>query len=79
MDSSSVLLIDERVLPDQKELGEKGVQSTSEMSLVMISMFNSFERTETQWRKLLSEAGCKVKEIRKYTGVHDCVIVAVKK
>lgn len=78
MDSSSVLLIDDKVLPDEKPLNGS-VEYTAGLSLAMLVMFNALERREGQWRKLLGDAGYEVRGIRKYTDFGDSIIIAVKK
>ncbi|KAI1844471.1 hypothetical protein JX266_009358 [Neoarthrinium moseri] len=52
MASDSVLLIDEMVLP------ESGVNSyTTAIDLTMMSAFAAMERTEAQWRNIITDAG----------------------
>jgi len=79
MAEDSVLLIDEKVIPDEKVLDKNDMKYTSEISLMMYALFKSLERKEGHWRRLLEDAGLEVKEIRKYTEIHDSVIVAVRK
>jgi hypothetical protein len=45
----------------------------------MLAMFKALERRESQWRKLLGDAGFEIREIKKFTDYGDSVIVAVKK
>lgn len=78
LDSSSVILIDDKVLPDEKPPGG-AVEYTAGLSIAMFAMFNAMERREGQWRKLLGDAGVEIREIRKFTDFGDSVIVAVKK
>ena len=56
----SVLLIDEIVLP---EVGASYVSTA--MDLTMMGAFASMERTEAEWRALISEAGLEL--VRTYT------------
>jgi hypothetical protein len=77
MTSSSVILIDDKVLPDEKAPGFSA-EYPSALSLAMLVMFKALERRESQWRKLLADAGFKIRSIRKYTDFGDSIIVAVK-
>lgn len=79
MNSSSVLIIDDKVLPDEKPAVDSGAEYTAGLSLAMLAMFNALERHEGQWRALLSEAGYEVKNIRKYTDFGDSIIIAAPK
>jgi hypothetical protein len=47
MNSSSVLLIGDKVLPDEKPLGGS-VEYTAGLSLAILVMFNAMERKESQ-------------------------------
>ncbi|OBT79128.1 hypothetical protein VF21_01729 [Pseudogymnoascus sp. 05NY08] len=72
---SSVILIDDKVLPDAKP-ATGSVEYTAGLSLAMKAMFNALERREGQWRSLLADAGLEIREIRRYTDFGDSVIVA---
>lgn len=78
MGSSSVLLIDDKVLADGKPAGG-AVEYTAGLSLAMLVMFKALERRESQWRKLLADAGLEIRAIKKFTDFGDSIIVAVKK
>ncbi|CAG9989471.1 unnamed protein product [Clonostachys byssicola] len=79
MGSNTVLVIDDKVLPD-RELLTDTVESEyqASLSLVMRALFNSQERREAHWRRLVEEAGLVVKEVRKYTDWDDAVVLCVK-
>lgn len=80
--SGSVLLIDEKVLPDEEQQSgheRSGREYLTALSLSMLSMFNALERREGEWRRLLAEAGYEMQEIRRFTDFGDSVIVCVKK
>ena len=79
MSADSVLLIDDKVIPDEKVLGEPSVLSATEFSLTMFAMFKAVERREAQWRKLLDDAGLKAESFKRYSEDYDCVIFASKK
>lgn len=80
MDSNTVLVIDDKVLPD-RELTTDSVDSEyqASLSLVMRTLFNSQERREAHWRRLVGEAGLVVRDIRKYTEFDDSIVLCVKK
>ncbi|KAI1395248.1 S-adenosyl-L-methionine-dependent methyltransferase [Hypoxylon fuscum] len=61
MASSSTLLIDEIVLPEQ---GSHWM--VTQHDLTMLAMFNSGERSEAQWRALLTRANLWVEGIHRY-------------
>ena len=62
MADESTLLLDEIVVPD------KPVDwFVTQTDLAMMVQFSSMERTEEHWRRLLSEAGLKVRDITTYT------------
>lgn len=77
MSSSSVILIDEKVLPDETPGGVS--EYAAGLSLAMPAVFNAVERRESQWRKLLADGGFEIKLIKRYTDFGDSVIVAVPK
>jgi hypothetical protein len=49
------------------------------LSITMYCLFKSLERKTKYWVKLINEAGLAIKEILKFTGFGDAVIVAGKK
>ncbi|KAF1950753.1 o-methyltransferas-like protein [Byssothecium circinans] len=74
MTDESTLLLDEIVVPDQDV-----DWFVTQTDLAMMVQFSSMERTEEQWRRLLSEAGLKVREIITYThSFRLSIIVATK-
>ena len=75
MDSNSVILIDDMVIPN------KGAHwRTTSLDITMMSGLAAMERSERQWYQLLDSAGLKVTNIYKYTeDLGDSVIVAVPK
>jgi hypothetical protein len=77
MDEKSVIVIDEKVLPDAKEGGVE--EYTAGLSLCMLAVFKALERKEGKWRKLLGEAGLEIRAIKKFTEHGDAVIIAGKK
>jgi hypothetical protein len=78
MSEDSVILIDEKVLPDNKT-DTAGGEYTSALNLAMLTMFNALERREAHWKRLLSDAGLQVRDIRRFTDFGDCLIIATKK
>lgn len=79
MGNHSLILIDDKVMPDEKPPAESpGVEYTAALSLAMKVMFDSMERRESHWRELLQRAGLVIQEIRKFTKFDDAVIVATK-
>lgn len=75
MGESSALLIDDKVLSDEE--GDRA-EYTAGLGVSMLCMFNALERRESQWRALFGEVGLRIKEIRRFTGFRDSVIVAIK-
>jgi len=73
MDSDSLILIDEMVLPT------KGVPwQATQIDMTMMSALAAQERTIEQWYALLDRAGLKVVEIQTYEpALQDSIIVAV--
>ena len=73
--TSSVVLIDDMILPDQ------GAHWYAiQLDLTMMSSLGAMERTEKQWVALLGEAGLVIREVWTYTVEwRDSVIVAVVK
>lgn len=78
--SDSVIVIDDKVLSDNKPpAGTPGIEYTAALNIAMKVMFDAQERRETHWRRLLDQAGLRIKDIRKYTRFDDAVIIAAKK
>lgn len=77
MNESSVIAIDEKVLPDTKE--DWAEEYTAGLSLWILAVFQALERKGRQWRKLLREAGLEIREIKRLTEDGDAVIMAGKK
>lgn len=75
MGASSVLLINEKVIPEEESLRS---EYTTALGVHMLAMFNALERRETQWESLLAEAGLKVRSIQRFSQFGDSIIVAVK-
>ena len=73
MDSESLILIDEMVLP------ETGVHwHAAQHDLTMMSCLAAMERTQKQWHELLGKAGLRIQKIAPYTEeTRESVIVAV--
>ena len=65
----SKLLINEVVLPDTGASWE-----ATSLDLVMLTLGNSKERTESDWRKMMNEAGLSVTTIA--MGHRECLIEA---
>ena len=84
MGENSVIVIDDKVLPDDKmtpgsiEKGA-GAEYGSAVSLAMMMIFKSQERRAAHWRKLIGEAELVVREIREFTHLGDSLIIAAKK
>ena len=74
MGPSSVVNIDEKVLPDA-QLSEY----LAGLSRAMRACYDAKERSERQWKDLLDRAGFAVKEIGSFTRYGDAVIIAVPK
>ena len=76
MDSESLLLIDEMVIPDAGGVPWQAAQ----MDLLLMSSFGSLERTREQWEELLEQAGLRTLEVFAYSqSQQESVIVAVPK
>jgi hypothetical protein len=70
MASDSVMLIDEQIPP---EMG--GHVDVLSMDLTMMTAFAGMERSEAQWRSILSEAGLKLVDSYVYNPVsHETVL-----
>jgi hypothetical protein len=70
MASDSVMLIDEQIPP---EMG--GHVDVLSMDLTMMTAFAGMERSEAQWRSILSEAGLKLVNTYVYNAVsHETVL-----
>lgn len=71
MGESSVILIDEMVLPDIKASWQ-----ATQLDLTMMAALGSLERTHEQWHKLVRSAGLRIVKIYPYNeSVHDSIIV----
>lgn len=71
MGASSVILIDEMVLPDVKASWQ-----ATQLDLTMMAALGSLERTHEQWQKLVQSAGLKIVKIYPYNeSVHDSIMV----
>ncbi|RKF72884.1 O-methyltransferase lepI [Golovinomyces cichoracearum] len=76
MREDSVLLIDEKVLPDMKIPKTTSLLNVTEMNILMVACFNAFDRRQDQWLGLLDKAGYEVAQIHPYSDLQDCIIVA---
>ncbi|EPQ63435.1 BgtA-20455 [Blumeria graminis f. sp. tritici] len=76
MGKESFLLIDDKVLPDMKLTVTTSMLNLLELNILMLACFNVFERRQSQWLRLLDEAGYEVAQIHPYSDLHDCIIVA---
>ncbi|KAK7755795.1 hypothetical protein SLS62_002080 [Diatrype stigma] len=75
MTSESVVLIDEMVFPE-RDVHWRATQ----LDMSMMTCLAATERSESEWRVLIDEAGFKIVKIWKYTqAIHDSVIVVVPK
>ena len=73
MGPDSLLLIDEMVVP---EVGAHW--QATQLDMLMMAALGSHERSETQWKELLLEAGLKIINVVQYTAsLHDCIIECV--
>ncbi|KAL8888357.1 MAG: hypothetical protein Q9215_004193 [Flavoplaca cf. flavocitrina] len=74
MDAESVLLLDDKVVPD---IGAS--MTASALDLSMMCLFASMERTEKQWRALVESMGMRVDGLWTYTeDVRDSVLLVRK-
>lgn len=74
MGSDSVLLIDDKVLPN------KGVHRHAAMlDIAMVAQTGSLERTLSQWQTILGDGGCKILDIVTYTSEYDSILIVVPK
>ncbi len=74
MEPHSKILIVENVIP---QIGCNSQMAA--LSIIVLSLFNSYERTEKEWYRLIGEAGLKIVEIHR--GANDtsqCVIEVTK-
>ncbi|CAJ2505076.1 Uu.00g124700.m01.CDS01 [Anthostomella pinea] len=79
MSAHSVIIIDEKVLPDrQSPATGPPNEYTAGLNLAMKAMFNAQERREAHWRQLLDRAGLVIRDIKKFTEFNDAVIIAAK-
>ena len=73
MDSESVILIDDMIIPPQDASWR-----ATQLDILMMASLAGVERTEKQWHALLEMAGLKVRQICTYTPeLRDSIIVAV--
>lgn len=74
MDEKSVLLIDDKVVPDV------GVHPyTVELDMVMMVMLGARERTLKQWKALILDSALELREVRKYAeNTGDSIIECVR-
>ena len=71
MGESSLVLIDEMVLPDFKTSWQ-----ATQLDLTMMIGLGSMERTQEQWHSLIRLAGMSISKIYPYNvSVHDSIIV----
>lgn len=75
MSKDSVILIDDKVLPDENPPGGAS-EYTAGLSIAMLVMFKSLERREAQWRTVLEDAGYEIRAIRRFTDFGDSIIMA---
>ena len=74
MDAESILLVDDKVVPD---IGAS--MTASALDLSMMCCFASMERTEKQWRGLVESVGMRVEGVWTYTeDVRDSVLLVRK-
>jgi hypothetical protein len=79
MGAHSVLVIDDKVLPDDRLAPyEPGAEASAGLSLGMKMLFNTVERRENHWRRMLRGSGLVVRDIRWYTDFSDAVIILGK-
>ena len=72
--SDSMILVDEMVLPD---IGAKWQQAQKDIQ--MMACLAAMERSESQWHRLMSKAGLKIRQICTYDKeMGDSVIIAEK-
>lgn len=71
----SVIVIDDKCLPDEKTKDDAGVEYTAGLSIYMKVMFNAMERREKQWRELVAKTGLVVREIKRFTPFDDAAII----
>ncbi|KAF8854753.1 S-adenosyl-L-methionine-dependent methyltransferase [Acephala macrosclerotiorum] len=79
MREHSILIIDEKVFPDGREEPDENFVPMTELSMDMLAIFNIVTRREGIWRTMLDKAGYEIKNIHKYSPMHDYIIVAKKK
>lgn len=69
----SVILIDEAVL------SEKGVPwRAAQQDMEMLAAFSAAERTEAEWRGLISATGLVTKEVLWYTEEYEDAVIVVE-
>jgi len=70
MGETSIILVDEMVLPNFKASWQ-----ATQLDLTMMAALGSLERTHEQWQTLVQSAGLKIVKIYPYNvSVHDSVI-----
>lgn len=80
MTKESVIIIGDKVLPDEKTSSRSiGMEYTAALSVTMKVLFDARERRESEWRDLFGKAGWEIREIRKFTKFNDAVIIAAPK
>ncbi|KAI1005199.1 hypothetical protein K3495_g3018 [Podosphaera aphanis] len=75
MRDDSVLLIDEKVIPDMILSESPSLLNVVEMSILMVACFKTPERRLSEWIRLIYEAGYEVAQIHPYSDLQDCVII----
>ena len=71
---SSILLIDELVIPDTG-----ASRFAMQLDVTMMAIFSSTERTVPHWRKLLQEVGLEIREVHRYDPeLEFCVLEVVR-
>ncbi|KAF5699041.1 O-methyltransferase family 2 [Fusarium mundagurra] len=78
MGQKSVIVIDEKALPDYAPKGNPATEYTAALSLLMKAVFNAQERHERHWRELLNQVGLIVRGIRRFTKFDDAAIIVSK-
>lgn len=74
MDEDSLLLIDDKVLPN------KGVHRHAAMlDIAMIAQTGSLERTINQWQAIITEGGFKILDVFTYSEEYDSILVVAPK
>ncbi|PHH64487.1 hypothetical protein CDD81_4562 [Ophiocordyceps australis] len=74
--ASSVLVIDEKVLPDVGSDEEASAEFVATMGINMLVLFRAQERRESHWRRLMEQAGLGVRQVRRYSPGEAMMICA---